>query len=221
MTLNHRANSLPIWRSQYAYCLICLVALVGVFHPPFRIDAALIFDVVYSPGILGSPKGAGIVSSVSAATSTWSGVFHDDITVKVVVMTDMEAAGRRSRSVAVYDCGGPQQVRRTQLCAVAAAMGGDANHSTTPRPWGCCSRGRFSKRSRTTRRSRPPMLGPGIPSPEIRIGSLALGTTGPKATAKWNSVLKVSRANSKALGLPITWTACPTFASCSTTNRCR
>ena len=47
-------------------------------------------------------------------------------------------------------------------------------------------------------------LGPGIPSPEIRIGSLALGITGPKAKAKWNSVLKVSRANSKALGLPIT-----------------
>ena len=48
------------------------------------------------------------------------------------------------------------------------------------------------------------MLGPGVPSPEMRIGSLALGTTGPKAEAKWNSVLKVSRANSKALGLPVT-----------------
>jgi hypothetical protein len=44
----------------------------------------------------------------------------------------------------------------------------------------------------------------GGPSPEMRIGSAAAGVVGAKAEATWNSVLRVTRANSKALGLPVT-----------------
>jgi hypothetical protein len=180
------------------------MALVGSLSPAVCVDAALIFDVVYSPGILGSPKGAGIVSSVSAATSTWSGIFHDDITVKVVVMTDMEAPDVDLGPSPFTIAAALNKFEEHSYASVAAAMASDAKSGDDSAAVGLLQPGPYLEALTHDTSKSAAELGPGIPSPEIRIGSLALGTTGPKAEAKWNSVLKVSRANSKALGLPIT-----------------
>ena len=61
-----------------AWSISLFAALAFTSLTVVPVGATLTFDVDYSPGVLASPKAAGIVAGVTAATSTWSSIFHDE-----------------------------------------------------------------------------------------------------------------------------------------------
>jgi hypothetical protein len=177
---------------------------MGALSEPMRVAAALTYAVDYSPGVVASPKGPGIFAGVTAATGAWSGIFGDGITVSVLVELDSEAADiDLGTSPFLFSAALNTYEEHTYL-AVKAAMAADATSPGDSASLATLQPGPFLEALTHDTSISSGTLGPGVPSPEIRIGALGAGTTGPKATAKWNSVLKVSRANSKALGLPVT-----------------
>ena len=182
--------------------VLWVAAIIGFV--PSQIQAALTFDVDYSPGVLMSPKAAGIVAGVSAATSTWSGIFRDDITVSVSVEFDSEATDVDLGPSPFTFAAALNKFEEHSYMSVKAALMGDAKSAEDSSAVMTLQPGPYLEAITHDTSLSAGMLGPSVPSPEIRIGSLALATTGPKAEAKWNSVLKVTRANSKALGLPVT-----------------
>jgi hypothetical protein len=171
---------------------------------PTPANAALTFDVDYTSAVLGSPKGAGIVAGVSAATSTWSGIFHDDITVKVLVEFDSEAMDVDLGPSPFTFAAALGEFEEYAYTSVATSMVGDAKTADDTSSLALLQPGPYLEAMTHDTSLSAAMLGPGVPSPEIRIGSAAVGTTGPKAEGVWNSVLKLTRANAKALGLPTT-----------------
>jgi hypothetical protein len=91
MTANQGGISSLTSRSDFEHRFALLLSLVVAFCGAGRLEAALTFDTDFSPGVLATPKAAGIVASVHAATSTWSSIFRDDITVSLLVEMDSEA----------------------------------------------------------------------------------------------------------------------------------
>jgi hypothetical protein len=170
---------------------------------PRQLQAALTFDVDYSSGVMASPKSGDIMAGVTAAASTWSGTFRDDIIVSVSVEFDSEATDVDLGPSPFAFAAALSKFEEHSYMSVKAAMAGDAKSPGDSASLATLQPGPFLEAITHDTSLSPAMLGPGIPSPEIRIGTAALGTTGPKAAAKWNSILKVSRANSKALGLPV------------------
>lgn len=192
-------------RKRWSWCAsIALAIWSTIFLGPPHVDAALTFDVAYSPGVLASPKAAGIVAGVSAATSTWSGLFHDDITVTLKVEFDSEAMDVDLGPSPFTFAAALNSFEEHSYTSVAAAMVADSKSAEDTMSLGTLQPGPYLEAMTHDTSIPAAMLGPGVSSPEIRIGSLALATTGAKAEAKWNSVLKLTRANSKALGLPVT-----------------
>lgn len=175
--------------------LVMSLTLAGHIH------AALTFDVEYSTGVFGPPMSDDIVAGVSAATGTWSGLFRDDVTVTVKVELDSEALDIDLPTPATFAAALNSYEEHTYLTA-AGALGLDAKTADDSAAVGLLQPGPYLE-ALTHDTSKTLADTMGGPSPEMRIGSLALGTTGPKAAAKWNSVLRVTRANSKALGLPV------------------
>ncbi|MCA9261171.1 MAG: NF038122 family metalloprotease [Planctomycetales bacterium] len=168
------------------------------------------FDVEFSPGTDVLPFSDALKESVSAATGVYSTVFKDAATIKVLVELDSEATDfdlGDSPSVFAAGVGASEE---QPYVDVASALFADAKspHDFDSLP--LLQTGPYLE-ALTHDTSLPlgdPGVGPGG-SPEIRIGSAAAGAVGAKAEATWNSVLKVSRANSKALGLPVTEDGAP------------
>jgi hypothetical protein len=181
-----------------------LHSLAFLFLAAAPVEAGLVFDVDYSPGVLMSPKAAGIMAGVAAATSTWSSIFHDSITVTVKVEMDSEAMDVDLGTSPFTFAAAINSYEMQPYSSVKAAMIGDAKSPEDAAAVGLLQPGPYLEALTHDTSLSPLDLGPGVPSPEIRIGSSAVGITGPKAEATWNSVLKVTRANSKALGLPVT-----------------
>jgi hypothetical protein len=188
-----------------------LLPLILIFSPlaPNKADAELVFDVAFTPGVAGLPIAPGVMTNVSIALDTWSSFFHDDIVVKVLVEMDSEAMDVDLGPSPFTFGAALNKFEEHSFTAVKAALIADMKSSDDGLGVGTLQPGPFLEALTHDTSLSAAMLGPGVPSPEMRIGALALGTTGPKATAKWNSILKVSRANSKALGLPVTLDGLP------------
>lgn len=190
----YRVPSRPLVRR-----IVRLCSLAFLFLAAARVDAGLVFDVDYSPGVIGSPKATGIIAGVTAATSTWSSIFRDDITVSVKVEFDVETVDVDLGSAFAAAI---NSFEEHSYASVKSAMMGDAKSPGDSASLAVLQPGPYLE-ALTHDTSPGAIIGPGG-SPEMRLGSLAVGTTGSKAEATWNSVLKVTRANSKALGLPVT-----------------
>ncbi len=165
----------------------------------------LTFDIEFSPGVasLPAPVASGIMANVGAAAGLYSATFFDDATIKVLVAMDSEEGEILGSSPFVF---GAALIKYEEhiYTDVATALSGDALSPADTDSLSLLQTGPFIEAITHDTSLTPGDLGPGVPSPEIRLGSLAVGTTGAKAEATWNSVLRVARANSKALGLPVT-----------------
>jgi hypothetical protein len=184
-----------------ARCILNLLATALTLFAAARSYAALTFAVDFSPGVMSAPKGPGMMAGVAAAAGAWSSSFTDSITVSVKVELDSEALDVDLGTSPFTFGAALNTFEEHSYMSVKAALAADAKSPPDILAAGTLQPGPFLE-ALTHDTSFTP--GGGAPSPEIRIGALAAGTTGAKATAKWNSVLKVSRANSKALGLPVT-----------------
>ena len=164
----------------------------------------LTFDFEFSPGVtsLPGPVATGIIDNSGLAGGIWSGTFFDDIDVTVVVELDSETTDVDFPSASIFGAALISYEAHTYT-DVASAMIGDVTSLHDTDSLSLLQTGPYIE-AVTHDTSLTAAALAGAPSPEIRLGSSAIGTTGPKAEATWNSVLKVSRANSKALGLPVT-----------------
>jgi len=181
------------------FLLVPLVYLAEV-----RVAAALTFAVDFSPGVVASPKGPGMMAGVAAAAGTWTGIFGDGISVSVHVELDSEALDVDLGPSPFTFGAALNKFEEHSYMSVKSALAFDAKSPPDILAAGTLQPGPFLEALTHDTSISAATLGAGVPSPEIRIGALASSTTGAKATAKWNSILKVSRANSKALGLPVT-----------------
>jgi len=156
-----------------------------------RSDAALTFDVDYSPAVGSSPAIAGIFAGVTAATSTWSSTFSDDITVSVLVQFDAETTDVDFPSPGTFGAA-LNKFEEYSYVSVKSAMALDAESPGDFAAMGTLQPGPVLEALTHDTSFTPPS---GSSSPEIRIGALS--------PAKWNSILRLTRANGTALGLPV------------------
>ncbi len=152
---------------------------------------------------MGLPTGPAIVAGVSAATATWKSIFRDDVTISVKVELDSEATDVDLGMSPFTFAAALNKFEEHSYTSVASAMVADAKSGDDSAAVGLLQPGPYLE-AITHDTSKSLAETGGLSSPELRIGTLAAGVSGPKAEAKWNSVLRVTSANSKALGLPVT-----------------
>ncbi len=184
---------------------IALAAAMAVGITMSSSDATgLTFDFEFSPGITGlpGPVATGIIDNAGLSAGIWSGTLFDDVEVTVLVELDSETTDVDFPSPSIFGAALISYESHTYT-DVSSAMIGDAKSLSDTDSLSLLQTGTYIE-ALTHDTSLTAAALAGAPSPEIRLGSSAIGTTGPKAEATWNSVLKVSRANSKALGLPVT-----------------
>ena len=171
-------------RKGRAQCLFVFLAMVSLPLSQTTGDE-LTFDVDSSTGISSLPASA----AISGALGTWTAAFSDPVTISVKIELASETTDFPTLPMGVLGA----TINSFESHAygdVKFALTGDATSLADLDSLSLHQDGMFVEAMVNV---------PGTTAP-VRIGS----SMGPSGESAWNSVLKVTRANSRALGLSVT-----------------
>ena len=166
-------------RTSALSVFILLISTIGVAGDELE------FTVDASSGITGIPS----AGAVSAALDSWSAVFFDPVTISVKIELDSETTDFPSLPSSVLGAT-INSFESYAYTEIKSAMAGDAKSLADFDSMSLLQDGTYIEAMTNT--------------PGTTIGSRIGSSVGSGGEKTWNSFLKLTRANSKALGLSVT-----------------